>query len=73
MLREMLIKIKNNEASIAITGDRQLLEIFLPSPDHQNRVGNIYLGKVENVLPGMQAAFIDIGLEKTVFSMWRMR
>ena len=67
MLREMLIKINDDEVSIVITGDKQLLEIFLTSPDHQNLVGNIYLGKVEKVLPGMQAAFINIGIEKNSF------
>lgn len=67
MLREMLIKIENNEAYIAITGDRQLLEIFLPSSEQEILLGNIYLGKVENVLPGMQAAFINIGLGKNSF------
>lgn len=66
-MREMLIRINDNAPSIAITQDRQLSEMFLPSPDRQNLVGNIYLGKVENVLPGMQAAFINIGLEKNSF------
>ncbi len=66
-MREMLIKIKNKEAFIAMTNDRQLIEVFLPRQDHQNLFGNIYLGKVENVLPGMQAAFINIGLEKNSF------
>lgn len=66
-MREMLIQIKDKEASIAITNDRQLIEVFLPRQDHQNLFGNIYLGKVENVLPGMQAAFINIGLEKNSF------
>ena len=37
--------------------------------DSQGIVGNIYRGKVENVLPGMQAAFVDIGLDKMHFSM----
>ena len=66
-MREMLIQIKDKEASIAITNDRQLIEVFLPRQDHQNLFGNIYLGKVENVLPGMKAAFINIGLEKNSF------
>ena len=35
--------------------------IFIERPDHQRSVGNIYKGKVQNVIPGMQAAFIDIG------------
>ncbi|NLF80521.1 MAG: Rne/Rng family ribonuclease [Clostridia bacterium] len=67
MLREMLIKRKDNETYIAITRDRQLTEIFWPSTDHRNLVGNIYLGRAESVLPGMQAAFINIGLERNSF------
>lgn len=66
-MREMLIKTQGKETSIAITNDRQLVEVFLPRQDHQNLLGNIYLGKIENVLPGMQAAFINIGLEKNSF------
>jgi ribonuclease G len=67
MLREMLIKRKDNETYIAVTCDRQLVEIFWPSPDQRNLVGNIYIGRVESVLPGMQAAFINIGLERNSF------
>ena len=67
MPREMLIKIKDGETAVAITADRQLDELFLPRQDHQDLLGNIYWGRVENVLPGMQAAFIDIGLAKNSF------
>ena len=67
MQREMLIKINNGESSVALTEDRQLSEVYLPRQDRQNLLGNIYLGRVENVLPGMQAAFIDIGLVKNSF------
>jgi ribonuclease G len=64
--KEILIHI-NEDAAIALVEDRQLREIYLPRPDHQQLLGNIYLGEVENVLPGMQAAFVDIGLEKNSF------
>ncbi len=66
-MREMLIRMSAKETAIAITNNRQLQEVFLPRLDNQNLLGNIYLGKVENVLPGMQAAFVNIGLGKNSF------
>jgi ribonuclease G len=67
MTKEILIKIKDDKTSIAISEEGKLMEIYLASANQQNLFGNIYLGKVENVLPGMQAAFIDIGVEKNSF------
>ena len=43
------------------------MEVYPPHGDDNHLLGNIYLGKVENVLPGMQAAFVNIGLEKNSF------
>ena len=44
----------------------QLVELYIERPK-RSVVGNVYLGKVKDVLPGMQAAFVDIGLEKNAF------
>ena len=55
------------ETRIAIQEDGQIVEVYIERQDKQRMVGNIYKGKVENVLPGMQAAFVDIGYELNAF------
>lgn len=67
MTKEMLIHDQENDVQIALVEDRRLVEVYLPNPSREQLLGNIYLGKVENVLPGMQAAFVNIGLEKNSF------
>lgn len=67
MTKEILINIGIDENRVAILEDGVLAEILIERSDEQRRAGNIYRGKVENVLPGMQAAFIDIGEEKNAF------
>ena len=52
---------------IALLDDNNLVDLFIDRPDHKRMVGNIYKGKVQNVLPGMQAAFIDIGYTINAF------
>ena len=64
--REMLISHDNNETRVAFLEDRELVELYIERPK-RSAVGNVYLGKVTDVLPGMQAAFIDIGHEKNAF------
>jgi ribonuclease G len=63
---EMLISHDTNETRVAIIEDRELVELYIERPK-RSVVGNVYLGKVSDVLPGMQAAFVDIGLEKNTF------
>ncbi|MDP2299115.1 MAG: ribonuclease G, partial [Actinomycetota bacterium] len=62
----MLISHDTHETRVAILEDRRLVELYVERPK-RSVVGNVYLGKVRDVLPGMQAAFIDIGLEKNAF------
>jgi ribonuclease G len=64
--REMLISHDNNETQVALLEDQELVELYIERPK-RSVVGNVYLGKVSDVLPGMQAAFVDIGLEKNAF------
>ena len=66
ILREMLISHDPNETRVALLEDRELVELYIERPK-RSAVGNVYLGKVKDVLPGMQAAFVDIGLEKNAF------
>ncbi len=67
MKREILISSGPRETRVAILEDDQLAELMFDRPDHRRIVGDIYLGRVDAVLPGIQAAFIDIGLEKSAF------
>jgi ribonuclease G len=62
----MLISHDSNETRVAFLEDRELVELYIERPK-RSVVGNVYLGKVTDVLPGMQAAFVDIGLEKNAF------
>jgi ribonuclease G len=65
--REILINGSQRETRVAILEDDRLVELLVDRPDHRRSVGDIYLGRVEAVLPGIQAAFVDIGLEKSAF------
>ncbi len=67
MKREILINGSQRETRVAILEDDRLVELLIDRPDHRRSVGDIYLGKVEAVLPGIQAAFVDVGLEKSAF------
>jgi ribonuclease G len=65
--REILINGSQRETRLAIMEDDRLVELLVDRPDHRRTVGDIYLGRVEAVLPGIQAAFVDIGQEKSAF------
>src|SRR4051812_43353882 len=67
MKREILINANPRETRVAILEDDRLVELLVDRPDHRRTVGDIYLGRVEAVLPGIQAAFVDIGQEKSAF------
>jgi len=65
--REILISGSPRETRVAILEDDRLVELLVDRPDARRSVGDIYLGRVEAVLPGIQAAFVDIGAEKSAF------
>ena len=67
MKREILISGSPRETRVAILEDDRLVELLVDRPDARRSVGDIYLGKVEAVLPGIQAAFVNIGAEKSAF------
>jgi len=67
MKREILISAANRETRVAILEDDQLVELLVDRPDVKRLVGDIFIGKVDAVLPGIQAAFVDIGTEKSAF------
>jgi len=67
MKKEIYISESMGESRIAIIEDGTLVEVYVEKQDQQRMVGNIYKGQVENVLPGMQAAFVDIGYDINAF------
>ncbi|WP_300426279.1 ribonuclease G [uncultured Thalassolituus sp.] len=64
---EILMNVTPTETRVAVVENGVLQEIFIERTNHRGLVGNIYKGKVVRVLPGMQAAFVDIGLERAAF------
>lgn len=67
MKREILITATPQETRVAILEDDVLVELMVDRPDAERIVGDVYLGTVQAVLPGIQAAFVDIGTEKAAF------
>lgn len=67
MINEIIADIGIGETRVALLEDKELVEIYIERLYTERTVGNIYRGKVSSVLPGMQAAFIDIGYDKNAF------
>lgn len=67
MSNELLINVTPSESRVALVENGLLQELHLERLGDISYVGNIYMGRVEQVLPGMQAAFVDIGLSRTAF------
>ncbi len=67
MRREILISASTHETWVALVENEELVELMLDQPHRDRLVGDIYLGRVEAVLPGIQAAFVDIGADKSGF------
>lgn len=65
--KQILVSAEPNELKVAVLEQGRLCEIYVERKGRRPLAGNIYKGKVENVLPGMEAAFVDIGLEKNGF------
>ena len=65
--RELLVSVDAGEKRVAMLEDDVVAEVYLERPEHRSIAGNVYLGTVDNVLPGMEAAFVEIGLEKNGF------
>ena len=67
MKKEILINYTSREVRIAILEDKELVEFLIEREDSRRTVGDIYVGRVTAVIPGIQAAFVDIGQEKAAF------
>src|SRR5512137_2836161 len=64
---QILINYTAREVRIAILEERELVELLIEREDSRHTVGDIYLGRITAVIPGIQAAFVDIGQEKAAF------
>src|SRR6202451_1610987 len=67
MNKELYVSTTPHETKVGITEDDQLAEIYLERENEYTLAGSIYKGRVTRVLPGMQSAFVDIGLERDAF------
>jgi Rne/Rng family ribonuclease len=67
MTKEMIISSTVHETRVAILEDDQVVEVFIEREQSRGVVGNVYKGRVSKVLPGMQSAFVDLGLERDAF------
>ncbi len=67
MTEEILINVTPREARVGVVENGMLQEVHIERTGHRGYVGNIYCGRVQRVMPGMQAAFVDIGLERSAF------
>ncbi len=67
MAKELVINTTSHETRVALLENGHIAELYIERSRERGIVGNIYKGKVIRVLPGMQAAFVDIGLEKAAF------
>jgi ribonuclease G len=77
MSEEVLINVTPQETRVAVTGSGVVQELLIERAVSRGLVGNIYMGRVARVLPGMQSAFLEIGLERAAFlhvaDIWKNR
>ena len=67
MSKELVISANRHETKVAILEDDQLVEVYFQRSNEYSLAGSIHKGRVTRVLPGMQSAFVDLGLERDTF------
>ena len=67
MVKELIINSSPNGVTIALLQDKQLVELNTEQVNNNYAVGDIYLGKIKKIMPGLNAAFVDVGYEKDAF------
>src|ERR1700720_4332180 len=67
MSKELVISANRHETKVAILEEDQLVEVYFQRAHEYSRAGSIHKGRVTRVLPGMQSAFVDLGLERDTF------
>ena len=65
--KELVVTTHQNEVQVALMEDKKLMEIHREKSSMQFSVGDIYLGKVKKIMPGLNAAFVDVGHDKEAF------
>ena len=65
--KQVLINVDDKDIRVAVLEDGQLNQLFIEEREDKSIVGNVYKGRVESIVPGLKAAFIDIGLERNAF------
>ncbi|TCO79972.1 Rne/Rng family ribonuclease [Marinisporobacter balticus] len=66
-MKKIIVDSSLNQTRVAVLEDKELVELYIERETNRRTVGNIYKGRIANVLPGMQAAFVDVGLDKNAF------
>lgn len=72
-MKRVLMDISADLTRIALAEDGELKELYYESKREESLVGNVYAGRVANVMPNLQAAFVDIGAEKTAIIITAMQ
>jgi Rne/Rng family ribonuclease len=67
MSKELFVSLTPHETKVAVSEEDQLTEIYFERENEYTLAGSIYKGRVTRVLPGMQSAFVEIGLERDAF------
>jgi Rne/Rng family ribonuclease len=67
MSKKIIINVADHETRVALVEDETIVELFIERKGSRDNTGNINKGRVQRVLPGMQAAFVDIGLNQAAF------
>ncbi|MFY8004719.1 MAG: ribonuclease E/G, partial [Chitinophagaceae bacterium] len=67
MNKELVINVSPTGVDVALLEDKKLVELHNEKADSQFSVGDLYLGKVKKLIPGLNAAFVDVGFEKDAF------
>src|SRR5512146_1576677 len=67
MSKELVISSNRHETKVAVIEDDQVVEVYFQRENEYSLAGSIHKGRVTRVLPGMQSAFVDIGLERDAF------
>src|SRR5437763_12820688 len=67
MSKEMVISSNRHETKVAVLEENQLVEVYFQRANEYSLAGSIHKGRVTRVLPGMQSAFVDLGLERDTF------
>lgn len=66
-MKQILMQCRQGTCEIAVMENGHLVELFTEKPDDSEKAGNLYKGRIVNVVPGLQAAFVDIGLDKNAY------